>query len=367
MRFKTQPERPLVLVGLIIAVTLHRTSARPLVLSRAANISHATAVDMLHRHDEECSGWVTGTLETYNNAALLQKGIRAQRGGFTSQYRQDKVVWSHHFINRSGPQYHYLDLAANHYKQLSNTYFFDRCLGWSGTCVEPNPIYHEALRKNRSCRVVPHCVSNSTEEIDFMAGDEHVGLFGSIDGQSPLAEVLRSKAKMIRMRCLQLQTILAEGNIDHIDFMSLDVEGHEEFVLKSIDFSKVRIDYILCESHCFNVLPLLGYVPVLTFSVRERLWMCVATVCGADRDLDVSFAMSSEQRHPHQPARLQPLVDGDNDVALPKVLTSRPSLRSSAAQNRASSIISDLLEMKSKGELTAYQFATIATAIATGT
>jgi len=36
----------------------------------------------------------------------------------------------------------YLDIGSNHPLQRSNTYFFDKCLGWRGVCVEPNTKYH---------------------------------------------------------------------------------------------------------------------------------------------------------------------------------------------------------------------------------
>ena len=33
----------------------------------------------------------------------------------------------------------YIDIGAFHPFKLSNTVFFDQCLGWEGICVEPNP------------------------------------------------------------------------------------------------------------------------------------------------------------------------------------------------------------------------------------
>ena len=42
-----------------------------------------------------------------------------------------------------------------------------------------------------------------------------------------------------------MQSILDETNIHNIDLLSLDMEGHELNVLKSIDFSKNTINVIL--------------------------------------------------------------------------------------------------------------------------
>ena len=40
---------------------------------------------------------------------------------------------------------------------------------------------------------------------------------------------------------------LEENNFKDIDFMNLDVEGHESEVLKTIDFKKIKIRYICIE------------------------------------------------------------------------------------------------------------------------
>jgi hypothetical protein len=51
-----------------------------------------------------------------------------------------------------------------------------------------------------------------------------------------------------RLPCLPLSEILRIFNIDRIDFFSLDVEGAELEVLKTLDFSKVHINVITIEA-----------------------------------------------------------------------------------------------------------------------
>ena len=216
----------------------------------------------------ECAGWIAGTGGPIHDPGA---SIRA-RGGFTSQYGQDKGVWSRLFKNATGKRYVYADVAANHYKRLSNTYFFDRCLGWSGLCVEPNPVYHTQLRANRTCHVVPRCVSNRTDEIDFIGGNQEEGVFGSIDGASVYSSYRHATRQKMKLRCELLQTSLERASFDRIHLLSLDVEEHEEFVLRGINFFKTRIDYILCESHCDSILPAHGYAPIMKFTKTEKLW-----------------------------------------------------------------------------------------------
>ena len=54
----------------------------------------------------------------------------------------------------------YLDLAANDAKIGSNSYFFDRCLGWRGICIEANPKYHPGIQATRNCDLIKNCVSD---------------------------------------------------------------------------------------------------------------------------------------------------------------------------------------------------------------
>ena len=221
--------------------------------------------------EEECAAWRNGTRGTWSDPRE-RISRRSEPGGFTSQNAQDKLLWDGIF-SRLGRVGRYVDLAANHYKRISNTYFLDVCAGWDGICVEPNPIYHAGLRANRSCRLVPMCISDSTVEVDILLPPfQWMGGLGGI-GNGTLKSQLRgrrapllsfyppSKWKQTRMTCSTLGLELASSGWQHVDFLSLDVEGHEDAVLRGVDWSKVRIDHILCERGCDAVLRPLGYTP----------------------------------------------------------------------------------------------------------
>ena len=79
---------------------------------------------------DECAGWLNGSLDTYHDAHTRSWSP----GGYTSQFRQDKILFNTLFRNRTNRGI-YLDIASNHYKRISNSYFYDRCLGWQGVCV----------------------------------------------------------------------------------------------------------------------------------------------------------------------------------------------------------------------------------------
>ena len=91
---------------------------------------------------EECAGWLNGTLDTWSDPSETRRHA-SQPGGFTSMAKQDKVLYELIFSKIQGRRGTYVDVAANHYKRISNTYFYDTCLQWRGLCVEPNQIYWE--------------------------------------------------------------------------------------------------------------------------------------------------------------------------------------------------------------------------------
>ena len=108
--------------AMLLSSTLFSTGiATPSTLARELAEEHA-----------ECAGWLNGTRGVYRDKHTRQ----ANRGGFTSQFCQDRALFESVYAQSLGRRRGvYVDLASNHYKRISNTYFFDRCLGWRGVCV----------------------------------------------------------------------------------------------------------------------------------------------------------------------------------------------------------------------------------------
>ena len=53
----------------------------------------------------------------------------------------------------------------------------------------------------------------------------------------------------LTMTCTTLQMELDRMNIDHVDYMSLDIEGAELQALRGVDFGRARIDVITVEKN----------------------------------------------------------------------------------------------------------------------
>ena len=164
-----------------------------------------------------------------------------------SQYNQDYALYKYHFqyLKRPG---NYLDIATNEPTFISNSYFFDRCLGWGGICVEGNPVYYEKIYRLRSCSLLPTCVGDQDgQNVEFIL---HAGA-GGIDSTNK--NVYRfadggAKEKKVKLRCTTVERVLNRYPSPRvIDYMSLDVEGHELPVLQGINWSSTKINVINIE------------------------------------------------------------------------------------------------------------------------
>lgn len=158
-----------------------------------------------------------------------------------SQFRQDYVLYKNHFAHLTGRRGTYADIAANEAVRISNTAFFDRCLNWRGVCVEANPSYHEELWRMRSCDLVPTCVSATDGEVVNFTLAEGIGGITATN-KNPVG----GKPE-ITLRCTTAAKALARSALTHIDYLSLDVEGHELPVLQGIDWNVTQINVITVE------------------------------------------------------------------------------------------------------------------------
>lgn len=163
-----------------------------------------------------------------------------------SQYSQDYYVYTRFFskMNRRGI---YVDVAANHPWKISNSFFFDACLGWDGICVEANPDYTELLEKNRDCKVVANCLSNQEgHNVSFVLNRA----FSGISITNKFIDGWRAKGQNyseVHMSCTTMENMLAESQVVEVDYLSLDVEGHELMILQGINWDTVRINVLSVE------------------------------------------------------------------------------------------------------------------------
>jgi len=104
---------------------------------------------------------------------------------------------------------------------------------WSGLLIEAEPHSFElALEKHRNVTLVPACLSLTTKPqlLDFY-----------FEQKVKAKIVQESSGNSVKVQCLPLYSILLAMNQMTVDLLSLDIEGNEVDVLKTVPFDKVDI------------------------------------------------------------------------------------------------------------------------------
>lgn len=131
---------------------------------------------------------------------------------------------------------------------LSNTYFFEK-LGWECLLIEPIPSFYEKIKKNRSCMVLNYAISDSNGQSDFFIADNVEALSSLVPDIERVTVHYQSELKKIRVERKTLNSVLESIGPKKIDFITIDVEGHELAVLKGFDLNKYSPDIIIIEDN----------------------------------------------------------------------------------------------------------------------
>jgi FkbM family methyltransferase len=133
----------------------------------------------------------------------------------------------------------------------SNTFFFEKH-GWKCMVIEPMPNYCEAIRKVRSCIVAEYAASTKEGVVDFYVA-EGVETLSTMEFSethfSRIKETPNSRLNKIQVKTKKLDTILKEKGFIDIDFITIDVEGHELSVLAGLDFESSNIKIFIIEDN----------------------------------------------------------------------------------------------------------------------
>ena len=82
-----------------------------------------------------------------------------------------------------------------------------------------------------------------------------------------------STTEIIKVNTKKLETIFDENKLTHINYLSIDVEGAEFEVIKSINFDKVFIDIIGFENNYQDTsIPIVKYLNDKNYVV---IYMCL--------------------------------------------------------------------------------------------
>lgn len=160
-----------------------------------------------------------------------------------SQIGQDKKVFEFYNSKKEG---YFVEVGAYDGVALSNTLALERQLGWKGICVEPLTTRFVNLVTNRTAHCCDMAVYHSTGlDVSFdVEGD-----FGMLSGINTHLDAHRATVnknkKTITVKTISLNDLLEKYNApEFIEYMSLDTEGSEYEILRTLDFKKWKFGLI---------------------------------------------------------------------------------------------------------------------------
>jgi FkbM family methyltransferase len=174
-----------------------------------------------------------------------------------SQDGEDKHLYEYYMSKIIKPNGFFLELGALDGVMFSNTIAFEKAFGWRGILIEPGTTNYGRLVRNRPDNILVNMASCGEPATVHFVEQEAVG--GIVEFMSD--KFLQERHPSIRrdnlrglptLPCFPLSSVLRAFRVRHIDLLSVDVEGAELEVLRTVNFSDVHVNYVIVEADGSN-------------------------------------------------------------------------------------------------------------------
>jgi len=165
-----------------------------------------------------------------------------------SQFGEDKKIIKIFENNYKGT---YVDLGCFHPTRSNNTFKLYK-KGWKGINIDLNPLAIDLFNFARPSDInICAAISNKeTKKKLYFLGDLDSKNTLNLNHKKWLNRHFRISDKDFKIKNIKtrkLDNVLKKHNFYNIDFMNIDIEGHELEVLQSLDFKKFKIKTICVE------------------------------------------------------------------------------------------------------------------------
>lgn len=159
----------------------------------------------------------------------------------------------------------FLDVGSADARVLSNTYYLESVMGWSGIAVDAQSEYAgDYARYRPRTRFRSFLVSDRSDEIlPFYVKPDR------FQSSANLAWA-QDKVRTLSVSSITLNELLSRENINHIDLMSMDIEGHEPKALAGFDIDRFRPRVVVIEIHGEVRQRLLDYFTAHGYVLQAR-------------------------------------------------------------------------------------------------
>lgn len=170
---------------------------------------------------------------------------------YYSQFEEDKIL--HNFF-RNKKNGVCVEVGANDGVNDSNSYFFE-LRGWKCVLIEPNPALCQEIRRVRTAQLYECAVSSEIgcATLYIAEGAERSHGVSTISSDQQVHDKIKGYGftrRPIQVKTRTLDDILLESQLTAtIDFISIDVEGHELRVLEGFSIDKWQPRIIIIEDN----------------------------------------------------------------------------------------------------------------------
>ena len=135
-------------------------------------------------------------------------------------------------------------------------------------------MQYEKLKNNRNCKTINKAISNEIKNVEFLEVVEGLTQMSGINNENYTANELIKKNGQSKIKISKIITSTFEEEIKgdiEIDYLSIDIEGEELDLLKSVDFNKYNIKVISVENNVTDKLNYNSFFKSKNFSFFDRI------------------------------------------------------------------------------------------------
>lgn len=169
-----------------------------------------------------------------------------------SQCGEDRII-RYIFLLKGIKKPSYMDIGAHDPEYLSNTALFYK-LGSKGINIEPNPVLYKKFLKARPTDLnINIGISERDIRLDFyIMDDSSLSTFSKIEYEK-LLESGKKLNKVVNVNLSSFKSVFNKVK-DFIlpDFLSIDTEGMDLEIIKSIDYNSFQPKVICIESRKYS-------------------------------------------------------------------------------------------------------------------
>lgn len=170
---------------------------------------------------------------------------------YYSQFGEDKILFEIFQGKTSGVC---VEVGANNGVDDSTSMFFEK-IGWKCILVEPNPSLCREIRASRNALIYECAASNQSGirtlyVAEGAARSDGLSTISTNKEDHDRIKSLGFRSRPVQVHTMTIDEILANAQIDsNIDFISIDVEGHEYEAIEGFSLERWKPTIILVEDN----------------------------------------------------------------------------------------------------------------------